>query len=267
MAVLKNVLLLLTHSTQTSIDQTDKNLYNTCIDGFFSHNLGCPVFARNNLQGFRKASSSLSIGSRSEQLIALVNLVCTFSRACEASRLLGTGHLPMDTPSAALGQHSRSCSRPNFAHRPPRLLAQPHLVNGRFACRQRHVHVRELREGLLLYAERQCGCWGRARRRRRAVQAVSADMGTEFGAVAPQPSTVVPLQPVELSRLTTRILFGTLMGAAGAAVILAGGWVFTGVTCLVVYQASQEFYGFVTSKVCLALLRSQVLQQGHAQQL
>ncbi|KAK9822181.1 hypothetical protein WJX81_007282 [Elliptochloris bilobata] len=38
------------------------------------------------------------------------------------------------------------------------------------------------------------------------------------------------------------------MGGAGAAIILAGGWVFTVVTCLVVYQASQEFYGFVTSK-------------------
>lgn len=239
-----------------STDRTDKNLYNTCSDGFFSHNLGCPIFARKNLQGFRQASSSLSIGSRSEQLVALVNIECTLSQACEAFRPLGTGPLPMDTPSAALGQHSRSCSRPNFAHSPVKLFAQPHLVNARFACRQRHVHVRESREALLLYVERQCSCWGRARRRRWAVQAVSADTGTEFGAVAPQPSTVVPLQPVGLSRLTTRILFGTLMGAAGAAVILAGGWVFTGVTCLVVYQASQEFYGFVTSKVCLALLRS-----------
>ena len=61
---------------------------------------------------------------------------------------------------------------------------------------------------------------------------------------------MVPLRtPFELSRLTTRILFGTLMGGAGAGIILAGGWVFTAVICLVVYQASQEFYGFVTSKV------------------
>ena len=67
--------------------------------------------------------------------------------------------------------------------------------------------------------------------------------------MAPQPA-VVPLRtPFELSRLTTRILFGTLMGGAGAGIILAGGWVFTAVICLVVYQASQEFYGFVTSKV------------------
>ena len=51
-----------------------------------------------------------------------------------------------------------------------------------------------------------------------------------------------------LSGLGTRIVFGVLLGAAGAAVILAGGWIFATATCLVVYQASQEFYGFVTSK-------------------
>ena len=80
-------------------------------------------------------------------------------------------------------------------------------------------------------------------------QAISADTRADVGAVAPQPA-VVPLRtPFELSRLTTRILFGTLMGGAGAGIILAGGWVFTAVICLVVYQASQEFYGFVTSKV------------------
>ena len=87
-------------------------------------------------------------------------------------------------------------------------------------------------------------------------QAISADTRADVGAVAPQPA-VVPLRtPFELSRLTTRILFGTLMGGAGAGIILAGGWVFTAVICLVVYQASQEFYGFVTSKVltCTRLL-------------
>jgi hypothetical protein len=55
-------------------------------------------------------------------------------------------------------------------------------------------------------------------------------------------------KPAPLSGLTARVIFGVLLGAAGAAVILAGGWVFTAATCLVVYQASQEFYGFVTSK-------------------
>jgi len=97
---------------------------------------------------------------------------------------------------------------------------------------------------------RQCGCWGRARRRRWPAQAISADTArSDLSAVGPQPGAVVPVRPLELNRLTTRVLFGSLMGAAGAAVILAGGWVFTAVTCAVVYQASQEFYGFVTSKV------------------
>ena len=39
-----------------------------------------------------------------------------------------------------------------------------------------------------------------------------------------------------------------MLGILGAAVILAGGWTFTLVTCLVTYQASQEFFGFVTSQ-------------------
>ena len=54
-----------------------------------------------------------------------------------------------------------------------------------------------------------------------------------------------------LGSLTSRILSGSVLGLGGGLIILAGGWVFTTATCLVAYQATQEFYGFITSKVGL----------------
>ena len=58
------------------------------------------------------------------------------------------------------------------------------------------------------------------------------------------------VQPVRqaASNLYHRSVSGCLLGLSGAAVILAGGWVFTLATCALVHQFSQEFYGFVTSK-------------------
>jgi phosphatidate cytidylyltransferase len=40
---------------------------------------------------------------------------------------------------------------------------------------------------------------------------------------------------------------GAILGAMAVVVIAAGGWLFCLVTCLVVYQCTTEYYGFVTS--------------------
>lgn len=51
-----------------------------------------------------------------------------------------------------------------------------------------------------------------------------------------------------MSSLAKRAIFGTLLGGAGAVVIVLGGWVFAAVACLVAYQCSQEFIGLVNAK-------------------
>lgn len=51
-----------------------------------------------------------------------------------------------------------------------------------------------------------------------------------------------------MSSLTKRAIFGTILGLAGAGVILTGGVIYALVTCLVAYQASQEFIGLVNAK-------------------
>ncbi|KAK9909078.1 hypothetical protein WJX75_006881 [Coccomyxa subellipsoidea] len=66
--------------------------------------------------------------------------------------------------------------------------------------------------------------------------------------VAPQQAEAEPVQSRGLGSLTSRIVSGSILGLGGGLIILAGGWVFTVATCLVAYQATQEFYGFVTSK-------------------
>lgn len=50
------------------------------------------------------------------------------------------------------------------------------------------------------------------------------------------------------SSLAKRAVFGTILGLGGAVVIVAGGWLYAAVTCLVAYQASQELVGLVTAK-------------------
>lgn len=52
-----------------------------------------------------------------------------------------------------------------------------------------------------------------------------------------------------LSGLAARIVFGTALGVAGALVILTGGWCYMICACFIAYQASQEYFGFLTSKV------------------
>ena len=80
----------------------------------------------------------------------------------------------------------------------------------------------------------------------------SADM------VADGSTPIAPLSPVAasaaaqskgLSGLAARIVFGTALGVAGALVILTGGWCYMISACFVAYQASREYFGFLTSKV------------------
>ena len=49
------------------------------------------------------------------------------------------------------------------------------------------------------------------------------------------------------SGLAKRAIFGSILGMAGAAVILIGGWPYVVVTCLVAYQCSKEFIGLVNA--------------------
>jgi hypothetical protein len=50
------------------------------------------------------------------------------------------------------------------------------------------------------------------------------------------------------SSLAKRAVFGTILGLAGAVVIVTGGWLYAIVTCLVAYQASQELIGMLGAK-------------------
>ena len=80
----------------------------------------------------------------------------------------------MDKPLTGLSQHSSLCRRLQCGHAlsRPVTCAQPPLA--RHAClRRQHLQRVEAAEGLLLCAARQCGCWGRARRRRWPVQVQS----------------------------------------------------------------------------------------------
>lgn len=55
--------------------------------------------------------------------------------------------------------------------------------------------------------------------------------------------------PSAISRgLWKRIVSSTVLGALGAVVIAVGGLPYCLVACLVAYQSSQEYFGFVTSK-------------------
>jgi hypothetical protein len=45
--------------------------------------------------------------------------------------------------------------------------------------------------------------------------------------------------PQQKGSLAKRVVFGTILGLSGAAVIITGGWVYGAVTCLAAYQLSQ----------------------------
>ena len=85
----------------------------------------------------------------------------------------------------------------------------------------------------------------RARRHQQSTTASAAAIGLPGEATLS--SAVQPVKQAA-SDLYHRSISGCLLGLSGAAIILAGGWVFTLATCALVYQISQEFFGFVTSK-------------------
>ena len=77
----------------------------------------------------------------------------------------------------------------------------------------------------------------------------SADASTDAASSLPElPLPNLPVRGKGLGSLALRTIFGTILGLLGAVVITAGGWLFTGAVCLVAYQATQEFFGFVTCK-------------------
>ncbi len=123
--------------------------------------------------------------------------------------------------------------------RRPRFSQRTKLLAG--LCSQRDQWSRQLGRAL------QCSRYQR-HRQPGPVVAIAANSGA-LGAAA-QDATKIPAQsaPPALSKLALRATAGSVLGLLGAAVILAGGWTFTLVTCLLVYQASQEFFGFVTSQ-------------------
>ena len=65
-----------------------------------------------------------------------------------------------------------------------------------------------------------------------------------------------------LSGLAARVVFGTALGIVGALVILTGGWCYMLCACFVAYQASQEYFGFLTSKVSQRSLNPSKLAMG-----
>ena len=82
-----------------------------------------------------------------------------------------------------------------------------------------------------------------------AAASTSADSSTDAQSGLPElPLPDLPVRGKGLGSLALRSIFGTVLGLLGAVVITAGGWLFTGAVCLVAYQATQEFFGFVTSK-------------------
>lgn len=53
--------------------------------------------------------------------------------------------------------------------------------------------------------------------------------------------------PSTISKFTQRVLAGCVMGAVGAAVVIQGGWAYFLFIELFVYQATREYFGFVTA--------------------
>ena len=142
--------------------------------------------------------------------------------------------------------------RQHGAHCPPQ-LASP-------ATRRRTQLRWQLRLPPQAIAASRAGRIYQRHRRRRAESpdAAKVSAGADFSQadiVGPSP-VVAPVAPLPalprkgLTGLAARVVFGVLLGVSGAIVILTGGWFYMAIACLVAYQASQEYFGFVTSKVC-----------------
>jgi len=140
--------------------------------------------------------------------------------------------------------------RQHGAHCPP-LLASP------ATCRRTQLRWQLRLPPQAIAASRAGRIYQRHRRRRaESPDAAKVSAGADFSQadiVGPSP-VVAPVAPLPalprkgLTGLAARIVFGVLLGVFGAIVILTGGWFYMAIACLVAYQASQEYFGFVTSK-------------------
>ena len=83
-----------------------------------------------------------------------------------------------------------------------------------------------------------------------AAEAAAASAAAAAAAAAVAASVAAAEKPKskKWSGLARRAASGVALGAGAAATIAWGGWVLCAVACLVVYQASQEYYGLVTSQ-------------------
>lgn len=75
-----------------------------------------------------------------------------------------------------------------------------------------------------------------------------ADSSNPIAPISPA-AAAAAVQSKGLTGLAARVVFGTALGVAGALVILTGGWCYMISACFVAYQASREYFGFLTSKV------------------
>jgi phosphatidate cytidylyltransferase len=90
--------------------------------------------------------------------------------------------------------------------------------------------------------------------------AAAATNGTAAAAAAEDTATALKQQPQETqqqqqqpakkkgSNFINRVIFGIILGFGGAAVVFAGQIPYLCAALFVVYQATQEFYGMLTSK-------------------
>ncbi|GAB4821285.1 hypothetical protein N2152v2_008331 [Parachlorella kessleri] len=99
-----------------------------------------------------------------------------------------------------------------------------------------------------------------SRRQQQQVVAASASYDAGAAAAAGQPVEAQPAPAAAVvtkkkgSSLAKRAVFGTILGLAGAVVIVSGGWLYAAVTCLVAFQASQELIGMLNAKGIAAVL-------------
>ncbi|KAL4428011.1 hypothetical protein ABPG75_002100 [Micractinium tetrahymenae] len=80
-----------------------------------------------------------------------------------------------------------------------------------------------------------------------AAEAAAAD-GPAAAAAGQADAAAAAAPPKKKGGLAKRVIFGTILGLSGAAVIVTGGWLYGAVTCLAAYQLSQEYIGMVSAK-------------------
>lgn len=65
---------------------------------------------------------------------------------------------------------------------------------------------------------------------------------------AAQPAAPPKTAAQKAGNFANRVFFGITLGLGGAAMIISGGYAFLALLVFVAYQATQEYYGFITSK-------------------